>query len=113
MGVTKSKHHRKKVQQRITNMVKLFFKILLVIFFGSHVLGVFGGLSENHLDTSMQSCSMDEECTIDNEKCHHETFCGTKECQSKSDCIDIGNLLEGKYIPESCKNGIFKYARPM
>ena len=32
-----------------------------------------------------------------------------KKQQSKSDCTDIGNLNEGKYIAQSCDDGICKY----
>ena len=33
-------------------------------------------------------------------------FCGTKVCQTKSDCKEIGNLNEGLYMVESCTDGL-------
>ena len=85
------------------------FNISLILISGDFFQGVFGGLSENHPDLSDQPCTVDEDCTFDNEKCHDMKLCGTKECQSKSDCKEIGNLAEGKYLPLSCENGICKY----
>ena len=33
-------------------------------------------------------------------------FCGTKVCETKIDCKEIGNLNEGLYMVESCTDGL-------
>ena len=71
---------------------------------GDFFQGLFGRLSDEDFDDPMQPCTVDDDCTNGNEKCHAMKMCGTKECQLKSDCQDIGNLAE------SCDNGICKYA---
>ena len=77
---------------------------------GDFFQGLFGRLSDEDFDDPMQPCTVDEDCTNSNEKCHAMKMCGTKECQLKSDCLDIGNPAERKFMAESCNNGICKYA---
>ena len=76
---------------------------------GDFFQGLFGRLSDEDFDDPMQPCTVDEDCTNSNEKCHAMKMCGTKECQLKSDCQDIGNLAERKFMAESCDNGVCKY----
>ena len=55
----------------------------------------------------MVKLSFHQNCVEDNELISENN--NFKECQSKSDCKDIGNLNEGKYVAQSCDDGICKY----
>ena len=88
-------------------MLKIFLKLFFIL--GDFFQGVFGGLSDDHPNGSKQECNVDDDCTIDNEKCHIMKLCGPKACQSKDNCKPIGNLNEGQFMAESCDNGVCKY----
>ena len=80
---------------------KLFFMVFLALIFGSN-----GEIVKT-------ACTVDGDCNEDaNQACHElsEKVCGTKVCQSgKEDCEDIGNLDNGKFVPESCTNNLCVY----
>ena len=44
---------------------------------GDFFQGLFGGASDDQPNGSMQPCTVDEDCTIENEKCHAMKLCGT------------------------------------
>ena len=84
---------------------KLFFTTFLVI---SLIFGSNG-------DIVKKTCTEDGDCTDANQACHElsEKVCGTKECQSGiEDCEDIGNLDNGKFVPESCTDNLCVYSPP-
>ena len=65
-------------------------------------------------DIVKKACTEDGDCTDANQACHElsEKVCGTKECQSgnKEDCEDIGNLDNGKFVPDSCTDNLCVYS---
>ena len=63
---------------------------------------------------SKQSCTQANDCTDENETCHFfddigEAYCGPQNCQSNSDCPDVGQMFIHGLMFGSCKNGLCEY----
>merc|ERR1711997_522162 len=74
----------------------LFLVVMALCYNVSNVQGdYFGGMfGQGEVQNHVQSCTEAQDCTNDNETCQPMGFCGTKVCQTKSDCKKLETLMK-------------------
>jgi hypothetical protein len=59
-------------------------------------------------------CNVEADCTEENQTCHDMGrwggFCGTKTCQTKTDCFKIGHVVHGIFSAIGCNDGLCEYS---
>ena len=59
-------------------------------------------------------CNLEADCTEENQTCHDMGrwggFCGSRTCQTKTDCLRIGHVVHGIFSAIGCNNSLCEYS---
>jgi len=90
----------------------IFFLLAIAACFISSIDGRFIG--DFPAEDPKKPCNLEADCTEENQTCHDMGrwggFCGSKTCQTKTDCLEIGHVVHGIFSAIGCNDSLCEYS---